>query len=89
MVLEGTFGDGEPGGDGEGSVRARVMRRPSVMSSFPAGFGDVKMEGDGLIVSWDGFGAGVERLDGVGGCGAGLPDSSSDGSSAIWDPCTS
>ena len=81
-------GEGEPGGDGEGSVWARVIRRPFVISSFPAGLGEVKMEGDGLTVWREGFGARVERLVGVGGGGVGLPESISERSSTIWDPLT-
>jgi hypothetical protein len=80
------FGEGDPSGEGEGCDWARVMRRPSVMSSFPAGLGEVKMEGDRLIVMRPVFEAGVERVDGVGGGGVGLPESSSDGSSTICDP---
>jgi hypothetical protein len=84
--LIGACGECNPGRDGEGSAWARAIRSPSIISSFPAGLGDMKMDGEGLLVMCTGFGAGVERLDGVGGGGVGLPDSISDGSSAIWDP---
>ena len=84
--LGGECGEGDSGGDGEGSARARAIMRPSVISFFPAGFGDMKIEGDGLFVRLARFGAGVERPDGVGGGRVGLPDSISAGSSAIWDP---
>ncbi len=57
-----------------------------MISFFPAGFRNIKMEGDGLFIRLTRFGAGVESLEGVRGGGVGLPDSSSDGSSAIWDP---
>jgi len=56
-----------------------------VISSFPAGLGEVKIDGEGLTVRWVVFIAGVERPVGVGGGGVGLPESSLDGSSAIWD----
>jgi len=44
------FGEGDPGGEGEGCVWARAMRRPSVMSFFPARLGEVNIDRDGLIV---------------------------------------
>jgi hypothetical protein len=82
-LLGGESGDGDSGGDGDGSAQARAIRRPSVISSFPTRFRDIKMEGDGLLVRLAGLGVGVVRLDRVGRGGAGLPKSSSDGSSAI------
>ena len=83
VPLGGECGEGDSGGDGDGSARARAIRRPFVISFFSAGFGDVKMEGDGLFVRLTKFRAGVERPDRVGGGGVGLPNSISAGSSAI------
>jgi hypothetical protein len=69
--LGGECGEGDSRGDGEGSARARAIIRPSVISFFPTGFGDIKIEGDGLFVRLARFGARVERPDGVGGGGVG------------------
>jgi len=61
------------------------MRSPSVISSFPTGLGDIKIDGEGLLVMCTRFRAGVEKPDRVEGGGVGLSDSILDGSSAIWD----
>ena len=39
MELVVALGEGDLGGDGVGSAQARAMRRPSVISSLPAGLG--------------------------------------------------
>jgi hypothetical protein len=47
-------------------------------------FRDMKIEGDGALLM--GLASSFLAFLGVGGCGAALPDSSSDGSPATWDP---
>jgi hypothetical protein len=80
------LGEGEPGRDRVGSAWARAMRSPSMISSFLAGLGDIKIDRDGLLVKLARLGAGVVSPVGVGGGGVGLPKPILEGSSTIWDP---
>ena len=79
-------GDGDGGGDGDVVFCPLIVWRLLVDATRFGPLWDMKMDGEGALLmglySW----LAAFRLAGVGGCGASLPDSNSDGSPATWAP---